>query len=333
MFKRLLSICMITVMVVSMLCMVVSANYGKAGDYYFTDIKTYVRGQLINSYNVGGKTVIVAEDLTNYGFNVHWNGNDRTLKITDNHGKAVSNAKNSESNGAIGDVAGSYYYTDIVTYFSNVQIESYNLGGITVFPATILRDFGYDVVWDAENRRVLIETDASSFAVGAAAITNVTEKPNQTYHGTIALVTNALNFNGMRMVTSHDCYIETSLDKKIYVPFCAFADCLGISYKWNSSTSTLTVSVPDDKIIAPKESKLIPSYKMYGAVEYEIKDIYLNIINGDKTHNGVDAIVYGTEVFVEIQDLASALNFFCSNQGDFYTQTMMSLLYSGIYNQ
>lgn len=329
MIKKLISVTIIIIMIASTLC--ISANAaGVAGKYYYTDIKTYVRGQLIDSYNVGGKTVILCEALQDYGFNVYWDANNRTLSITDVHGKAVSNASNSLS-GAIGAVAGSYYYTDIVTYFNGVKMESYNLGGRTVIPATALRALGYDVIWDNANRRVLIDTDTTSFVAGSAEINNVTINPNQTFHGTVSITADAVNFNGNRLVTSHDCYIETSLDKKIYVPFKAFADCLGISYSWNSATSTITVNVPDDKIIAAKGSKLKTNYKNYGVVEYEIKDIVLNIVNGAKTHSNVDAIVYGTEVFVEAQSLATALDFFCVNQVDFYTKSMMFLVYSGIY--
>ena len=316
-------------MVASTLC--ISANAaGVAGNYYYTDIKTYVRGQLIDSYNVGGKTVILCEALQDYGFNVYWDANNRLLKITDVHGSAVSNAADSTT-GAIGAVAGSYYYTDIVTYFNDVVMESYNLGGKTVIPATSLRNLGYDVVWDETNRRVLIDTDTNNFVAGTSAIDNVTVKPNQVYHGTIAITADAVNFNGSRLVTAHDCYIETSLDKKIYVPFRAFADCLGISYSWDSATSTLAVAVPDDKIIAAKESKLKTNYKNYGVLEYEVQDIVFNIVNADKTYNNVDAVVYGTEVFVEAQSLANALGFFCVNHVDFYTKSVLYLQYSGIY--
>ena len=328
--KKILSVTLVTIMLVSTLCIGVNAAFGKAGDYYFTDIKSYVRGQLIDSYNIGGKTVILVEALRDYGFNVYWDATNRTLSVTDRYGTAVTNATGTAT-GTIGAVAGSYYYTDIVTYFNGVAIESYNLGGQTVIPATALRNFGYDVIWDADNRRVLIDTDMSTFVAGTSEINNVTVKANQTYHGTFAITADAVNFNGNRLVTSHDCYIETSLDKKIYVPFAAFADCLAISYSWNSATSTLVVNVPADKVIAAKNSKLKTNYKNYGVIEYDIQDIVLNIVNGTETHNNVDAIVYGTEVFVEAQDLASALNFFCVNQTDFYTETMMYLVYSGMY--
>lgn len=329
MFKKVISIMLATIMLASLMCIGVSAAYGKAGNYYYTDIKSYVRGQLIDSYNVGGKTVILVEALRTYGFNVVWNDSTRTLTITDTKGTAKSSATDS-ANGPIGAVAGSYYHTDIVTYFNGTAIESYNLGGQTVIPATKLRDFGYNVIWDGDNRRVLIDTNASSLVTGGASINNVTIKPQQTYHGTSNLITQSATFNGMALVTSNDCYIETSLDKKNYIPFCAFADCLGISYGWDSSSSTLTVSVPRDKDIKAANSKMKSNYKTYGTIQYELKDIVLNIKNGNETFNGVDAILYGNDVFVEAKDLAEALNFFCVNQVDFYTETMMYLVYSGM---
>ena len=332
MIKKIISVMLVTVMIASLMCIGVNAASGKAGNYYYTDIKSYVRGQLIDSYNVGGKTVILVEALRTYGFNVDWDGNARTLTITDNKGAATSSAT-ATANGPIGAVAGSYYHTDIVTYFNGVAIESYNLGGQTVIPATKLRDFGYNVVWDGDNRRVLIETDSSQVSsapvIQSSSIDNVTIKDVQTHHGTANMITNSATFNGWALVTSNDCYIETSLDKKNYVPFCAFADCLGITYSWDSTTSTLTVNVPEDKDLKAANQKMKPNFKTFGSMQYELKDIVLNIKNGDEVHN-VDAVIHGSEVFVEAQDLATALNLFCLNQVDFYTETMMYMVYTGM---
>lgn len=321
MMKKVISAVLVTVMLVSLLCIGVNADQIAIGNYYYTDIQTYVRGKVMESYNIGGKTVIVAESLAYHGFNVVWNPTARTLSITDANGTVSGTAFNTSS-GKIGATAGAYYRTDIVTYFNGTAIESYNLGGRTVIVATDLRQFGYDVTWDGTNRKVLIDMNSSG-------ISNVTVSPNQSYHGKMTMVTQAPSFNGLSMVTSHNCYIETALDKKIYIPFEAFANCLGITYTWNSSTSTLNVSVPADKVIAPKESRAKSNGKTYGTMDYETKDIVLNIVNGSETHSNLDAIIYGTEVFVEAQDLAEALNFFCVNQTDYFTQTMMYLVYSG----
>lgn len=49
------------------------------GHVYSTDIVTYVDGMPITSYNIGGKTVIAAKDLMEYGFQVNWSEEDRTV--------------------------------------------------------------------------------------------------------------------------------------------------------------------------------------------------------------------------------------------------------------
>ena len=321
MFKKIISVMLATVIMVSMVGVVASAATGVAGSYYYTDIKTYTRGQLMTSYNVGGKTVIVAEDLRSYGFEVVWNGANRTLTIKDVHGPASSNATSAKT-GPIGAVAGSYYHTDIVTYFDGKKIESYNLNGVTVIPATLLRDFGYDVVWDGANRKVYINDKTDDF-------TDVKIKANQSYHGTLSLVKEPVTFNGQRLITSDNFYIETKLDKKVYVPFKPIADALGIKYTWNSATATVTVTVPEDKDIKPAKTENKKNSKTYGTVEYELKDIELIIANGNEKYT-VDAAVYGSKVMVEAGDFAKALGMFCLNQSDIYTTSMMYLLYSGM---
>lgn len=328
MIKKLISSVLIILMLASTLCLA-SKPGDVAGNYFYTDIKTYMRGQLLDSFNVGGKTVILCEALRDYGFNVSWDGVARKLTIVDKKGEATSNATGAAS-GAIGAVAGSYYHTDIVTVFNGVEFESYNIGGQTVIPATDLRNLGYNVVWDEENRRVLIDTNESTFVSGTDEIDNVTVKEQQFFHGTYVMRTDAVSFNGKQLVTDHDCFIETSVDKRNYVPFKAFADCLGISYSWDSATSTLMVNVPSDKEIAAKNSRFKSAYKTYGTIDYEIKDIVFNIVNGNEAFNDLAAIVYGTEVFVDAEDLGKALGFYCFNGTDFYTETMAYYMYMGL---
>ena len=53
-----------------------------AGQYYHTDIATYLNGLEIECYNIGGRAFINAEILTQYGYKVVWNSTQRTLVIT-----------------------------------------------------------------------------------------------------------------------------------------------------------------------------------------------------------------------------------------------------------
>ena len=65
---------------------VVEKTDGKPGDavgsYYTTDIVTKLNGNVIESYNIGGRTVIVAEEMAKCGYDVAWDENARTLKIS-----------------------------------------------------------------------------------------------------------------------------------------------------------------------------------------------------------------------------------------------------------
>ena len=52
------------------------------GPYYETDIVTTLNGSPIESYNIGGRTFIVAEAMRDFGYNVDWDEDARTLTVT-----------------------------------------------------------------------------------------------------------------------------------------------------------------------------------------------------------------------------------------------------------
>jgi hypothetical protein len=60
------------------------------GKIYYTDIKTYIDGKPIDSVNIGGRTMISAEDLQYMGYLVEWNDTTRTLNITSNASYNIS---------------------------------------------------------------------------------------------------------------------------------------------------------------------------------------------------------------------------------------------------
>lgn len=65
------------------LCQSAAGTPGRvAGSYYETDIVTTLNGTEIESYNIGGRTCIVAEAMQRFGYDVAWNGDARTLTIT-----------------------------------------------------------------------------------------------------------------------------------------------------------------------------------------------------------------------------------------------------------
>ncbi|SHH62531.1 hypothetical protein SAMN02745823_00531 [Sporobacter termitidis DSM 10068] len=163
-------------------------NGDVAGNYYYTDIKTYLYYSPITSYNIGGKTVLDAEILNwHYGFDVYWHAATRRLDITDKGGtfnslQAMSGELCRSAAGTPGKVAGHYYKTDIATTLNGKEIESYNIGGRTCIVAEDMRSFGYDVAWDAGNRTLTITKPMDFYSIdtdyGAIKTRNNYEKPD-----------------------------------------------------------------------------------------------------------------------------------------------------------
>lgn len=63
----------------------VSAYSPQIGDFIgqvlYTDIVTILDGKPIPSVNIGGRTAIIVEDLSDYGYNVTWDGEKRILDV------------------------------------------------------------------------------------------------------------------------------------------------------------------------------------------------------------------------------------------------------------
>jgi len=128
-----------------------------AGEYFSTSIGTFLNGYEIDSINIGGQTLISAEAMHFYSFNVFWDGSERTLRIY-----SVPHAANGavphikKSNYPDGAVLGHYYETDIVTYLDDKPVTAYNIGGKTYIHAEGMRNLGYEVIWNEEDRNLFI---------------------------------------------------------------------------------------------------------------------------------------------------------------------------------
>ena len=127
-----------------------------AGKYYSTDIVTTLNGAQIDAINIGGQTLISAEDMRHFGHSVIWDGKERTLRITETTGLVKTPPAVSKSSKPSGSVMGHYYVTDIVTYLDGTPITAYNIGGRTYLHAEAMRDWGYIVNWFGDTRRLEI---------------------------------------------------------------------------------------------------------------------------------------------------------------------------------
>ncbi len=153
--KAIITLCAILSACAVLTPMSVSAKVGDVvGTYYSTDIKTILNGSEIRSINIGGQTLICAENMENYGFTVLWNPTERALSISSADYKEVYAAKTLDKMAYIepGLPISFYYETDIVTTLDGKPITAYNIGGWTFIHAEAMVDFGYEVEWDAEER-------------------------------------------------------------------------------------------------------------------------------------------------------------------------------------
>lgn len=128
-----------------------------AGKYYSTDIVTTLNGYEIDSINIGGQTLIKAEDMKYFSFFVNWDEGERKLFIDEvEHATNGTPPEIKKSNYPSGMVLGDYYETDIITYLDGHEITAYNTGGITYIWAEQMRDFGYLVLWNEDARTLRI---------------------------------------------------------------------------------------------------------------------------------------------------------------------------------
>lgn len=156
--KKLLSIILCMSMII---CEIgaLAANGDIAGQIYATDIKTCINGVLVDSYNIGGKTVVIVEDITTQY--QYWD-EIRTLEIYDFNPERLVSGGNSDNKKA-GSVVGNIYETDIKTYFRGRNLTSYSLDGKMAVVVEELggdntfSDIGGKYVWNESLRTLNLE--------------------------------------------------------------------------------------------------------------------------------------------------------------------------------
>ena len=133
-----------------------AAEENKIGDVvghtYYTDIAAQINGHPLRSYNIGGETAVVAEDLREYGFSVIWDGEARTLTVErDLEGEVTGDYQPQGQTQTVGAQAGDIYYTDIKTYVQGERVTSYAIGGETAIRFSELERTG-TLTWEEEAR-------------------------------------------------------------------------------------------------------------------------------------------------------------------------------------
>ncbi len=126
------------------------------GDVLNSHVRAYVNGAPVRSYNIGGYTYVVAEDLPEYGFSVTWNAAAMRLSVGECSGSVTSEYVHKNNSGVIpGTVAMHYYETNVTVDMLGEIVTGYNIGGFTcICLDDIYRLYGGDYVWNGETFEV-----------------------------------------------------------------------------------------------------------------------------------------------------------------------------------
>ena len=149
MMKKVFTPLMIAILLL-LSCMGAGAAVGDvAGHIYSTDILALINGAPIPSYNIGGRTVVLAEDLGGistldysiyYGFYVSYDDAQRLLTVESSwQAPYTSGEAPAVQRGTVGQILGDVYETDIRVLFNGRYVQGYNIGGKT---AVCLEDLG-----------------------------------------------------------------------------------------------------------------------------------------------------------------------------------------------
>jgi len=170
--KKLLSVIIVIIALVIALGMF---NFGVSalktgdpmGDVLYSNIVAYIHGCAIPTSVIKGKTLVVVEDLANYGFDVRWNGTARTLKVEPNEKKSISPLYVEKNYKPAGSVKTKYLYTDIKTYLSGDLVESYAINGVTLIDFELLAKYG-DISWNGALKELRFTVPVKSVALDTA---------------------------------------------------------------------------------------------------------------------------------------------------------------------
>lgn len=127
------------------------------GHALYTDIVAEIDGHPIASYNVGGRTAVMVQDLNWYGFYVYWNEAARAVYVWPESirpgGVSVETPEYvpQPPEGKVGDAAYPIYASDIKVYVAGEETESFNIGGHVMVYLSDLLPYG-ELNWNEEEK-------------------------------------------------------------------------------------------------------------------------------------------------------------------------------------
>jgi len=137
-----------------------SSAKSKYGTIVYTDTSTYINSNEIPTFGYMGKIVLIAQDLTNYGFDASYNDETRTLTLSYNPEKTYSPMSVEEYKGKEGTAAFPVGNTDIKIEIikdgqSFILENSYNTNGYMCLFLDDLLNI-YEVLWNQDEMKAEI---------------------------------------------------------------------------------------------------------------------------------------------------------------------------------
>ena len=154
--KKLICVTVIFALIIAVMPSTMANETMYIGDVLYSDITAYINGHAIPTSVIDGKTLIVVEDLANYGFNVGWDGAAKTLSVARISGKEFNPLPVTADAARPGTFKTHYVYTDIKTFLSGTRVNSYALDGVTLIDFDDLGRYG-SFTWDGAARAIKLE--------------------------------------------------------------------------------------------------------------------------------------------------------------------------------
>ena len=243
--KKVISIILSTVMMLTISASVFAANGDIVGHIYSTDIRAYINGVEVESYNIGGKTAVVIEDIiaeNSHGY--IYDDNSRTLKFFSLSPYYLIEKK-TENQAKPGKIIGNIYETDIKTSIYDVTIPTYNIGGKT---AVAIEDLGYDgafspiggkFIWNEKDRTISLEfLYESGYNISEDKNINITVNENMTEAE--ATFEQMFHCGGNQQHFSFPDYVTDDANVEVVLPIKAEGEIIGYYFRRPSKENKFT---------------------------------------------------------------------------------------------
>ncbi len=234
--KKLLSIFLATTIMFVISATALAAKGDVVGHIYSTDIHAYINGVEVQSYNIGGKTAVVIEDIFKERTQQYiYDDSSRKLKFFSLNPYYLVEEK-TQNKTKPGKVTGNIYETDIETSIYDVTIPSYNIGGKT---AVAIEDLGYDgafspiggkFIWNEKDRTISLEfLYESPYILSNDKNINITA--NETMTEAKATFEEVFHCGGYQQYFSFPDYVTDDSNIEVILPIKAEGETIGYYFR------------------------------------------------------------------------------------------------------